>query len=62
MQPRLGFIGLGAMGSPTPRRLLDAGYPLAVYNRTAERPSRWPTPALRSAIRHPGSLSSPTWC
>src|SRR5438067_7085518 len=34
MQPRLGFIGLGAMGSRIARRLLDAGYPLAVYNRT----------------------------
>ena len=37
MQPRLGFIGLGAMGSRIARRLLDAGYPLAVYNRTAEK-------------------------
>jgi 3-hydroxyisobutyrate dehydrogenase-like beta-hydroxyacid dehydrogenase len=37
MQPRLGFIGLGAMGSRIARRLLDAGYPLAVYNRTLEK-------------------------
>jgi 3-hydroxyisobutyrate dehydrogenase-like beta-hydroxyacid dehydrogenase len=37
MQPRLGFIGLGAMGSRIARRLLDAGHPLAVYNRTAEK-------------------------
>jgi 3-hydroxyisobutyrate dehydrogenase len=37
MQPRLGFIGLGAMGSRIARRLLDAGYPLAVYNRTTDK-------------------------
>jgi 3-hydroxyisobutyrate dehydrogenase len=30
----LGFIGLGAMGSRMARRLLGAGYPMTVYNRT----------------------------
>jgi 3-hydroxyisobutyrate dehydrogenase len=34
---RLGFIGLGHMGSAMTRRLLGAGYPVAVYDRTAER-------------------------
>jgi 3-hydroxyisobutyrate dehydrogenase len=34
---RLGFIGLGAMGSRMARRLLDAGYDLTVYNRARER-------------------------
>ena len=33
----LGFIGLGYMGSRLARRLLDAGYPLGVYNRTADK-------------------------
>jgi 3-hydroxyisobutyrate dehydrogenase len=37
VKPTLGFIGLGAMGSRIARRLLDAGYPLIVYNRTAEK-------------------------
>jgi len=37
MKPTLGFIGLGAMGSRVARRLLDAGYPLNVYNRTVEK-------------------------
>jgi 3-hydroxyisobutyrate dehydrogenase-like beta-hydroxyacid dehydrogenase len=37
VKPTLGFIGLGAMGSRIARRLLDAGYPLNVYNRTAAK-------------------------
>src|SRR6266542_410647 len=36
-EPRLGFIGLGAMGGHMARRLLAAGYDLTVYNRTRER-------------------------
>ena len=32
-EPAVGFIGLGAMGSRMARRILDAGYPLTVYNR-----------------------------
>ncbi len=35
--PRLGFIGLGAMGSRMAGRLLAAGYDLTVYNRNRER-------------------------
>jgi 3-hydroxyisobutyrate dehydrogenase-like beta-hydroxyacid dehydrogenase len=34
---RLGFIGLGAMGSRMAARLLDAGYPLGVYDRTTDK-------------------------
>src|SRR5947208_8041117 len=34
---RIAFIGLGIMGSPMARRLLAAGYPLTVWNRTASR-------------------------
>jgi 3-hydroxyisobutyrate dehydrogenase-like beta-hydroxyacid dehydrogenase len=33
----LGFIGLGYMGSRMARRLLQAGYAIGVYNRTAEK-------------------------
>lgn len=36
-KPRIGFIGLGGMGTRMAGRLLDAGYPLAVYNRTPQR-------------------------
>ena len=32
---RIGFIGLGIMGRPMARRLLDAGHPLTVHSRIA---------------------------
>ncbi len=34
---RIGFIGLGLMGQPMSRRLLEAGHPLTIWNRTAEK-------------------------
>lgn len=33
-RPEIGFIGLGIMGRPMARNLLNAGYSLAVYNRS----------------------------
>src|SRR5438270_2240786 len=36
-KPRVGFLGLGYMGSRMAKRLLDAGYPLAVHNRSREK-------------------------
>jgi 3-hydroxyisobutyrate dehydrogenase len=36
-KPRLGYIGLGLMGAPMTRRLLDAGYRVAVWNRSAAK-------------------------
>lgn len=33
-KPQLGFLGMGAMGSRLALRLLKAGYPLVVYDRT----------------------------
>lgn len=33
----VGFVGLGVMGAPMALNLLQAGYPLTVYNRTAHR-------------------------
>jgi 3-hydroxyisobutyrate dehydrogenase-like beta-hydroxyacid dehydrogenase len=35
--PRLGFIGMGGMGSRMAARLLAAGYDLTIYNRHRER-------------------------
>ncbi|MBF8221105.1 NAD(P)-dependent oxidoreductase [Halomonas sp. 328] len=32
--PRLGFIGIGLMGDPMTRRLLAAGFPVSVWNRS----------------------------
>ena len=34
---KIGFIGLGSMGLPMAKNLEKAGFPLAVYNRTAEK-------------------------
>jgi 3-hydroxyisobutyrate dehydrogenase-like beta-hydroxyacid dehydrogenase len=36
-QTRLGFIGLGHLGSRIARRLLAAGFPMTVYNRDLEK-------------------------
>jgi 3-hydroxyisobutyrate dehydrogenase len=36
-KPRVALFGLGIMGSGMARRLLGAGFPLAVYNRSAEK-------------------------
>lgn len=34
---RVGFIGLGLMGSPMAKNILKAGFPLFVYNRTPKK-------------------------
>jgi 3-hydroxyisobutyrate dehydrogenase-like beta-hydroxyacid dehydrogenase len=34
---RVAFLGLGAMGAPMARRILAAGFPLNVWNRSPER-------------------------
>lgn len=35
--PVIGFVGLGIMGLPMAKHVLQAGYPLRVYNRTAAK-------------------------
>lgn len=37
LEPRIAFLGLGHMGAPMARRLLDAGFPVTVWNRTRAR-------------------------
>ncbi len=37
MKPKVGFVGLGRMGSRMARNILKAGYPLTVFNRTTEK-------------------------
>ncbi len=42
---KVGFIGLGNMGSAMARNLIKAGHDLTVYNRKPRRPRRsrlWP--------------------
>ena len=33
-KPTIGFIGLGIMGAPMARNLIEAGYSLTVWNRS----------------------------
>ncbi len=53
MNDTIGFIGLGSMGLPMAGNLLDAGYGLRVYNRTASKAetliARGALPAARPA-------------
>lgn len=37
MKEKVGFIGLGLMGLPMATRLLEAGFPLTVWNRTRSK-------------------------
>jgi len=37
VDPKLGFIGIGSMGRPIARRLLESGYNLTAYNRDRSR-------------------------
>jgi 2-hydroxy-3-oxopropionate reductase len=37
MAERIGFIGLGIMGMPMARNLMDSGYELTVHNRSPEK-------------------------
>lgn len=39
MGDRIGFIGLGIMGQPMARHLVDAGYEVTVWNRTQSKAS-----------------------
>ena len=34
---KIAYVGLGAMGLPMARRLLEAGHELTVWNRSPER-------------------------
>lgn len=47
----VGFIGIGTMGAPMATRLLDAGIPLRVWNRT---PGRCAPLVARGAAEAPG--------
>lgn len=48
---KVGFIGLGTMGAPMARRLLEAGHEVTVHNRTREREE----PLARSGARRAAS-------
>ena len=54
---RLGFIGLGHLGSPMARRLLSAGFPLVVYNRDSNKTKALSILGAKVA-RDPGKLAA----
>ena len=37
MAEKVGFIGLGIMGKPMAKNLIEAGYELVLFNRTREK-------------------------
>ena len=53
---RLGFIGLGHLGSPMARRLLSAGFPMVVYNRDGNKTKALSDLGAETA-RDPGKLA-----
>ena len=54
---RLGFIGLGHLGSPMARRLWSAGFPLAVYNRDSFKTEALSTLGAE-VVRDPGKIAA----
>jgi len=54
---RLGFIGLGHLGSPMARRLLSAGFPMVVYDLDSNKTGVFSTLGAEVA-RDPGKLAS----
>jgi 3-hydroxyisobutyrate dehydrogenase-like beta-hydroxyacid dehydrogenase len=48
-EKRIGWIGLGKMGSPMARRLAEAGYSLNVYNRSKEKTKEFEERGIRVA-------------
>ena len=54
-QPSLAFAGLGLMGVPMSQRLLAAGYPLTVWNRSPGKCDRLAAQGAR-AVSTPAEL------
>jgi 3-hydroxyisobutyrate dehydrogenase len=56
LHTRLGFIGLGYMGSRIARRLIAAGFPMVVYNRDRTKSAEFADLGVEVA-QHPGELA-----
>jgi 3-hydroxyisobutyrate dehydrogenase-like beta-hydroxyacid dehydrogenase len=54
---RLGFVGLGHLGSPIARRLVEAGFPMIVYDLDHTKAAEFATRGAEVA-RDPGKLAS----
>ena len=55
----IGWIGLGNMGIPMAQRLIDAGYPVTVYNRNRAREAALKAAGAKS-VDHPAALIAKT--
>ena len=56
-RPAVGFIGLGLMGGPMAKNILNSGFPLTVYNRTRARTAALAEAGARVADS-PGALAA----
>jgi 3-hydroxyisobutyrate dehydrogenase-like beta-hydroxyacid dehydrogenase len=61
MKPRIGFIGLGIMGSAMARNASRAGFPVVVYNRGKAPLERMKADGFETAAT-PGALASRADC
>src|SRR5579883_1497577 len=57
-KPSIAFLGLGIMGSGMARRLLGAGFPLTVYNRSPEKAAALEAEGARRAAQPREAASS----
>jgi 3-hydroxyisobutyrate dehydrogenase len=51
----IAFLGLGAIGRPMATRIAAAGFPLTVWNRTAERAAEFTAQQQQHTVRHAAS-------
>jgi 3-hydroxyisobutyrate dehydrogenase-like beta-hydroxyacid dehydrogenase len=54
--PNVGFVGLGRMGRPMARQLIDAGFPVTVYNRTSSVADAFAAETGATAVSAPRAL------
>ncbi len=55
---RVGFIGLGRMGTPMAANIVDAGFPVTVWNRTAEKAQAFAEQTGAAVASDPAQLAS----
>jgi 3-hydroxyisobutyrate dehydrogenase len=56
-KPRIGYLGTGLMGLPMVMRLIEAGYPVTVWNRSADKAA----PAVRAGAQQAESPATLAW-
>jgi 2-hydroxy-3-oxopropionate reductase len=57
MAEKVGFIGLGIMGRPMAKNLMDAGYELVVHNRSQEKAKELAKEGKATAARSPRQVA-----